>query len=391
MRAGLLLLAAFAFSSGVQAHSGGTDAYGCHNQTSTGTYHCHSGPLAGQSFSSKSAMLAVLSVGVTTTGQSTPSTSTGITVIPAYNREDYLPAWADIDGDCQDTRNDVLIAESLSPVTFDTRGCNVVSGRWLDPYTGLTFTNPADLDIDHLVPLSEAHKSGGFLWSTSQKREYANNLTNPLVLIAVDDGTNSSKGDKDPAAWLPPNTAYRCEYVKSWVTVKKSYGLAIDAAEQEAINAILPPTNSAVRTEAPSSWSARRGGIEAGAEFSIGVAKAGSCGFQQTIKMSDAVSITVEISPVVEHVGQVGNLYLVVRTNGVWLQQLMTGGFASWNGEISTLNPMRQNVKLNDKMLADIFTGKLNAQGQYQIYVGYSTVDGELIYTPVPIPVTVTQ
>ena len=338
MLAVLLLLVTVVLSSGVQAHSGGIDAYGCHNQTSTGTYHCHSGPLAGQSFSSKSAMLVVLGAGTTTTSTPTPGTSTSTSTIPAYNREDYLPAWADVDGDCQDTRDEVLIAESLSPVTFDTRGCNVVSGRWFDPYTGLTFTNPADLDIDHLVPLSEAHKSGGFLWSTSQKREYANNLTNPLVLIAVDDGTNSSKGDKDPAAWLPPNTAYRCEYVKSWVTVKKSYGLAIDAAEQEAINAVLPPTNSAVRTEASSSWSARRGGIEAGAGFSIGVAKTGSCGFQQTIKTSDVVSITVEIGPAVEHVGQIGNMYLVVRTNGVWLQQLVTGGFASWNGEISTLS-----------------------------------------------------
>ncbi len=376
------------------AHSGGTDAYGCHNETKTGLYHCHSGVFAGQSFTSKSAMLAKLGANSSTTSTGTGSTSgsgsTTNTTIPAYNRDDYLPSWADADGDCQDTRDEVLIAESLSPVVLDVAGCNVVSGRWFDPYTGLTFTNPSDLDIDHVVALSEAHKSGGYLWTTAQKRAYANDLSNPLVLIAVDDGTNQSKGDKDPTLWLPPNTSYRCEYVKTWVSIKKVYGLSIDTAEQTAINDVLPLGNQPSRSEAPSSWSARMGGTEAGATFSVGLAKANTCGFQQSAKIYDTIGITAVIAPAVDHVGQTGNLYLVVRTNGTWLMQQANGSFASWNGQIPSLVPVKQGVKLSDSLTVEIFTGKLSAQGQHQIYVGYSTGDGELIYTPTPVPITIT-
>ena len=212
----------------IYAHNGGTDSYGCHNQTSTGTYHCHNGVYNGQSFVSKDAMLADLN-GTTTTATSTST----------YNRDDYLPDWADADGDCQNTRHEVLIAESRTPVLLNSSGCTVVLGLWADPYTGLSFTNPADVDIDHMVPLKEAHDSGASAWSTKEKRAFANDLSNPLVLIAVDDGTNSSKGDKDPAKWMPPNTAYHCEYVRNWVAIKSTYGLSMDSAEAAYIASIL--------------------------------------------------------------------------------------------------------------------------------------------------------
>ena len=87
---------------------------------------------------------------------------------PAYQRSAWQH-WVDEDGDCQDTRQEVLIAESLVPVTFTSASqCRVASGRWLDPYTGQTFTDPGQLDVDHLVPLENAHISGGWSWTLPQ-------------------------------------------------------------------------------------------------------------------------------------------------------------------------------------------------------------------------------
>src|SRR5690606_28748554 len=105
----------------------------------------------------------------------------------AYDRDEWLPSWADADNDCQNTRHEVLIAEADGPLTYSSGGCTVTSGAWHDPYTGLTFTNPSDIDIDHMVPLADAHRSGGWKWTTATKRQYANDLTHPETLIAVDD------------------------------------------------------------------------------------------------------------------------------------------------------------------------------------------------------------
>lgn len=163
----------------------------------------------------------------------------GITIAPEvdapYDRESMYGSWRDDDGDCQNTRQEVLAAESLIPVVLSDDGYNVRTGLWFDPYTGLTFTVPGDLDIDHLVPLKEAHQSGAHAWTNEKRRDYANDLDNPGLLIAVDDGTNQSKGDKDPAEWLPPSLAFRCAYVSAWIAVKRKWNLAMDSVEAAAI------------------------------------------------------------------------------------------------------------------------------------------------------------
>jgi len=164
--------------------------------------------------------------------------STATVGIP-YNRDDWLTSWADADGDCQNTRTEVLIAEADGPLTYGPGNCTVTAGIWNDPYTGLTFTNPADLDIDHLVPLSDAHRSSGWQWSTAQKHAYANDLTHPETLIAVDDGTNSSKGDKSPDQWMPPSPMFRCTYAVMWISVKASWTLTVTAAERQALTNTL--------------------------------------------------------------------------------------------------------------------------------------------------------
>ncbi len=117
---------------------------------------------------------------------------------PPYDRSLYRH-WIDADGDGQSARHEVLIAEADGPVSFKTeRQRIVVSGLWHDPYSGMTFTKASDLDIDHLVPLMEAHLSGACHWSYERRRDYANDLDHDNTLIAVHDRLNQQKGAKAP-------------------------------------------------------------------------------------------------------------------------------------------------------------------------------------------------
>ena len=177
-------------------------------------------------------------------GRSAPLPA-GVPVEPAlpYDRSLY-GGWADDDGDCQDTRQEVLIAESLVPVALDGTGCRVIAGEWLDPYTGSTFTDPGDLDVDHFIPLAEAHRSGAATWDSARRRAFANNLRHPAALIAVSARANRSKGDRDPAGWLPPNEAYHCRYAQDWVAQKAAWQLSMDAVERRAVAELLGDCSS---------------------------------------------------------------------------------------------------------------------------------------------------
>lgn len=215
----------------VHAHGGGMDKQGCHWNRQEGTYHCHKGPLAGQTFANKAEAQVALGqfkqgsppvqAGKTPSKSPAPDSS-GV----AYDRKLY-GGWIDADGDCQDTRQEVLIEESLVPVTLDRTGCKVMAGRWYDPFTGRTFSNPRKLDIDHFVPLAEVHRSGGTAWASAKRVQYANDLKDPKTLIAVSASANRSKGAKDPADWLPPNKDFRCEYVRLWIAIKERWGLGL--------------------------------------------------------------------------------------------------------------------------------------------------------------------
>lgn len=158
---------------------------------------------------------------------------------PPYDRREWRH-WIDADHDCQDTRQEVLIAESEVPVEFaDARHCRVRRGRWTCPYTGRVVTDPAELDIDHLVPLENAHSSGGWQWSTDKKRDYANDLDDPEHLVAVVSSANRAKGSKGPAEWLPPNAAFVCDYVRDWQAVKSRWSLPMNPVEQRRVQAII--------------------------------------------------------------------------------------------------------------------------------------------------------
>ena len=148
--------------------------------------------------------------------------------------------WIDEDRDCQNARHEVLIEESMGPVLFKSdEGCSVLSGNWIDPYSGLEITDATTLDIDHLVPLKEAHESGGFAWDTEKRRSYANDLVDPNHLIAVSRGLNRQKGASDPAEWLPPNLKYQVAYAQAWVGVKLRWDLTADKRELAALRALL--------------------------------------------------------------------------------------------------------------------------------------------------------
>ncbi len=226
----LLICLPLASTSLAVAHGGVTDSLGCHHDSQRGGYHCHSGPLAGQSFSSQEEALRALEV-------STGESSSALSPVP-YDRDLY-GGWTDEDGDCQNTRQEVLIAESIGPVELDSRGCRVVSGQWLDPYTGETFTDPRDLYIDHLIPLAEAHRSGASRWSAKLRNEYANDLSYPRMLTAISSFANRSKRDRSPADWLPPNPDFHCGYVRAWIIAKNDWRLTMDNREREAVDSVL--------------------------------------------------------------------------------------------------------------------------------------------------------
>ncbi|MFH8450226.1 HNH endonuclease family protein [Streptomyces fungicidicus] len=151
-----------------------------------------------------------------------------------YDR-DLFPHWITQSGTCN-TRETVLKRDGSGVVTDSS--CAATSGSWYSPYDGATWSAASDVDIDHVVPLAEAWDSGASAWTTSRRQSFANDLTRPQ-LIAVTDNVNQSKGDQDPATWMPSRTAYRCTYVRAWVQVKYYYDLSVDSAEKSALTNYL--------------------------------------------------------------------------------------------------------------------------------------------------------
>lgn len=123
-------------------------------------------------------------------------------------------------------------------------------GQWYDPYTDNTYIAPRRLDIDHIVPLSNAHSSGASEWNRIKKRDFANDFDN---LIAVYSSANRSKGDKSPDLWKPTNSEYHCEYAQRWIQIKEEWQLSVTAAEKQALTAMLGtcPTSPVVVVPTP--------------------------------------------------------------------------------------------------------------------------------------------
>jgi len=151
-----------------------------------------------------------------------------------YDR-DKFPHWIS-QGDNCNTREVVLQRDGSGVSTGND--CYPTSGSWYSEYDGATWTQPSDVDIDHIVPLGEVWRSGGANWTTAKREQLANDLS-ISQLIAVTDNVNQSKGDDDPANWLPPRSAYHCTYAREYVWVKYSYDMTVDSAEHTALSNVL--------------------------------------------------------------------------------------------------------------------------------------------------------
>ncbi|MCU1604187.1 MAG: Excalibur calcium-binding protein [Modestobacter sp.] len=188
----------------------------------------------------------------TVTGSATGAGQTALAVLATlpvkgrapqtgYDRDQFGPAWADVDRNGCDTRNDVLTRDLTGEVYKPgTQDCVVLRGSLADPYTGATIAfergNGTSVDIDHVVALGDAWQTGAFAWDTAKRTALAND---PLNLLAVDYSANRQKGDGDAASWLPGNKGYRCAYVARQVAVKAAYGLWVTPAEHDAIDTVL--------------------------------------------------------------------------------------------------------------------------------------------------------
>ena len=154
--------------------------------------------------------------------------------LSGYSRAKF-PQWIDQGHSCN-TREVVLKRDGAGVRVGSD--CYPTKGRWYSPYDGKYLTNPHKVDIEHLVALAEAWRSGARSWSTTKRRAFANDLRHPELWTA-DDPINRQKGGKDPARWLPPRRAFRCTYIRAYVSVKYVWGLSVDSAEKKAITAVL--------------------------------------------------------------------------------------------------------------------------------------------------------
>ncbi|MER7208372.1 DUF1524 domain-containing protein [Streptosporangium sp. NPDC000239] len=197
------------------------------------------------------ALTAVLLTSTLTTGTAwavppgipSPSTAAArldtLTVESESHQDTYsrtlFPHWITISGTCN-TRETVLKRDGSGVVVNSS--CAAVSGSWYSPYDGATWTAASDIDIDHMVPLAEAWRSGAWAWTTAQRQAFANDLDGPQ-LWAVTDNVNQQKSDHDPSTWQPSLPGFRCTYASAWIQVKWAYDLTLQSSEKAALQDML--------------------------------------------------------------------------------------------------------------------------------------------------------
>ncbi|MGP7959398.1 HNH endonuclease family protein [Sanguibacter sp. A247] len=178
-----------------------------------------------------------------------------LTAEPAepYERSRFGTPWADVDGNGCGTRDDILARDLTDPRT-DADGCTVLTGVLVDRYTGHTLpfrrgpTTSARVQVDHVVALADAWRTGAWAWDDPQRLRLAND---PANLLAVDGPTNEDKGAQDAATWLPPHQPFRCHYAVLRVRVRTAYGLALAPHERGALERALDACDVAEITVTP--------------------------------------------------------------------------------------------------------------------------------------------
>lgn len=170
-----------------------------------------------------------------TVSRESTATYSKTTIDSGYSRSQFGNGWNDEDQDCQNTRHEMLLKQSLSPVSYkSSRGCQVRHGRWISPFTNEVIYDSSKIDIDHLVPLKWAWDHGARNWSQARREEFAND---PVNLLSVEASLNRQKGAKGPTQWLPPSN--RCGYVLRFTRVFKRYRLTLTDRESKSLNSLL--------------------------------------------------------------------------------------------------------------------------------------------------------
>ncbi|WNC70076.1 HNH endonuclease family protein [Thalassotalea nanhaiensis] len=151
-----------------------------------------------------------------------------------YTRSQFGSGWSDVDRDCQNSRMEVLVAQSVGPVHFkDSRECSVRSGKWISSFTGETLYEASSIDIDHVIPLKWAWDHGASSWSYEQRVAFAND---PANLLSVEASLNRSKGAKGLDEWLPPKN--QCQYIARFIRVMKKYPLNVGSKKLDSITSL---------------------------------------------------------------------------------------------------------------------------------------------------------
>jgi len=141
------------------------------------------------------------------------------TDVPKYERKNFGSSWADVDRDCQNTRQEELINQSTSPVYYaDDKECRVVRGRWISIFTDDILTDASTVDIDHIFSLKDSWLNGSHEWTPEKRKEFAND---PINLAAVEASLNRAKGAKNPTQWLPPKN--KCAFVLRYLRIGLTY------------------------------------------------------------------------------------------------------------------------------------------------------------------------
>lgn len=148
-----------------------------------------------------------------------------------YDRRRF-GSWIDADGDCLDTRDEILAMTSSAEVVFDESGCRVVKGYWLDIYSGEPIEDPSKIDIDHVVSLNHAWQGGASRWSDHEMMDFANDFEN---LIVTSSSLNRSKSNASPLEWLPPNDEFQCNFVERFIMVSDKYQITMPQDQREQL------------------------------------------------------------------------------------------------------------------------------------------------------------
>ena len=148
-----------------------------------------------------------------------------------YDRYAQFGNWKDANGDCQNTRAEVLISETkVTPTYTTTRKCTVAKGKWVTSWDLVTHTSASTVQIDHMVPVHEAWGSGARYWTQAKRVAFYNDLGDRRTLNAQTSALNSAKQARGPEQWLPPKN--QCQYIADWTAVKIRWGLKVDATEK---------------------------------------------------------------------------------------------------------------------------------------------------------------